>query len=284
MAWWIRLVGGPHLSSAVLAAAFVVLAPLVSAKAAERFITVASTTSTENSGLFGHILPLFTGKTGIEVRVIAVGTGQAIRLAERGDADVLFVHHQPSEEKFVREGYGIERLAVMYNDYVVVGPKADPAKIGGLKDASAAFKKIAAAKAPFASRGDNSGTHKAELAVWIQAGIGPKGAAWYRSTGSGMGATLNTAAGMGAYALADRGTWISFKNKRDMTIIVEGDPSLFNPYGVIAVNPAKHPHIRVKGGQTFVSWIISPEGQAAIASFKREGEQLFFPNAKKAGL
>ena len=269
----------------VLAAALalVAVAPFSPAGAAERFITVASTTSTENSGLFGHILPLFTKKTGIEVRVVAVGTGQAIRLAERGDADVLLVHHKPSEEKFVREGYGLMRFAVMYNDFVVVGPKADPAGIGGLKDAPAAFKKIAAAKAPFASRGDNSGTHIAELALWSQAGIDVKGAGWYRATGSGMGATLNTAAGMGAYALADRGTWISFKNKQDLKIVVAGDPALFNPYGAIAVNPAKHPHVKAKDGQAFVSWLVSGEGQAAIASFKLEGEPLFFPNARKSG-
>jgi tungstate transport system substrate-binding protein len=266
---------------AALAAALASLTPIASV-AAERFITVASTTSTENSGLFGHILPLFTKKTGIAVRVVAVGTGQAIRLAERGDADVLFVHHRPSEEKFVRDGFGIQRFDVMYNDYVVVGPKADPARIAGGKDAAAAFKKIAEAKAPFASRGDNSGTHKAEMEVWGKAKIAPEGAAWYRSTGSGMGATLNTAAGMGAYALADRGTWISFKNKQDMTIVVEGDPALFNPYGVIAVNPAKHPHIKAKDGEAFVDWLISAEGQAAIASFKLDGQQLFFPDAKKS--
>ena len=271
-----------HLTAWV-AAALIALAPPATAGAAEKFITVASTTSTENSGLFGHILPLFTKKTGIEVRVVAVGTGQAIRLAERGDADVLFVHHQASEEKFVREGHGLMRFAVMYNDYVVVGPKADPAKIGGLKDAAAAFKKIAAVQAPFASRGDNSGTHKAELALWSQAGIDVKGAGWYRATGSGMGATLNTAAGMGAYALADRGTWISFKNKQDLKIVVAGDPTLFNPYGAIAVNPARHPHIKVKEAQAFVNWLVSADGQAAIASFKLEGEPLFFPNARKSG-
>jgi tungstate transport system substrate-binding protein len=265
----------------VLAAALALLVPFA-ASADERFITVASTTSTENSGLFGHILPMFTKKTGIAVRVVAVGTGQAIRLAERGDADVLFVHHRPSEEKFVKDGFSVERFDVMYNDYVLVGPKADPAKIADGKDVAAAFKKIADAKAPFASRGDNSGTHKAELEVWDKAKIDTKGAAWYRSTGSGMGATLNTAAGMGAYALADRGTWISFKNKADMRIVVEGDPVLFNPYGVMAVNPAKHPHIKAKDGQAFVNWLISSEGQAAIASFKLDGQQLFFPDAKKA--
>ena len=273
--------------AAVLAAAVVGFSPLMFSSgasfAAERFITLASTTSTENSGLFGHILPLFTKKTGISVRVVAVGTGQAIRLAERGDADVLFVHHLPSEEKFVREGFGVERFQVMYNDYVVIGPKADPARIAGSKDAGAAFKKIATARALFASRGDNSGTHQAELEIWSKAGVDPKGAEWYRATGSGMGATLNTAAGMGAYALADRGTWISFKNKLDLKIVVEGDPALFNPYGVIAVNPAKHPHVKAKDANAFVSWLTSPEGQAAIAGFKLEGQQLFFPNAKKAG-
>lgn len=269
--------------AAVLAAALALFAPFAGG-ANERFITVASTTSTENSGLFGHILPLFTKKTDIAVRVVSVGTGQAIRLAERGDADVLFVHHRPSEEKFVKEGYGVERFQVMYNDYVLIGPKADPAQIAGTKDVTAAFRKIAAAKAPFASRGDNSGTHKAELEIWDKAGIDPKkGAAWYRSTGSGMGATLNTAAGMAAYALADRGTWISFKNKADMKIVVEGDPVLFNPYGVIVVNSAKHPHIKAKDASAFVNWLVSAEGQAAIAGFKLDGQQLFFPNAKKAG-
>lgn len=267
---------------AALAAALAFLIPFA-ASSADRFITVASTTSTENSGLFGHILPLFTKKTGIAVRVVAVGTGQAIRLAERGDADVLFVHHTPSEEKFVKEGYGVERFGVMYNDYVLVGPKADSAKIAGLKDVTAAFKKVAAASAPFASRGDNSGTHKAELEIWSRAGTDVKGAPWYRSTGSGMGATLNTAAGMAAYALADRGTWISFKNKQDLKIVVEGDPVLFNPYGVMAVNPAKHPHIKAKDASAFVNWLISAEGQAAIAGFKLDGQQLFFPNARKAG-
>lgn len=275
------------LRSASLAAVLALLTPFApfapAASADERFITVASTTSTENSGLFGHILPLFTKKTGIAVRVVAVGTGQAIRLAERGDADVLFVHHRSSEEKFVRDGFGVERFDVMYNDYILVGPKADPAKVAGGKDAGLAFKKIAEAKAPFASRGDNSGTHKAELEIWAKAKIDPKGAAWYRSTGSGMGATLNTAAGMGGYALADRGTWISFKNKQDLKIVVEGDRALFNPYGVMAVNPAKHPHIKAKDGQAFVDWLISSEGQAAIASFKLDGQQLFFPSAKKAG-
>lgn len=251
------------------------------AKAAERFITVASTTSTENSGLFKQLLPLFEKKSGIQVRVVAVGTGQAVRLAERGDADVLFVHHKPSEEKFVADGFGVKRLDVMYNDFVVVGPKADPATIAGGKDTAAAFARIAAAKAPFASRGDDSGTHKTELTLWKKAGVDVKAASgsWYRATGSGMGATLNTAAGIGAYALADRGSWLAFKNKSDLNIVVQGDPALFNQYGVILVNPKKHPSVKEKDGQAFVDWIVSAEGQRAIAGFKIEGEQLFFPNA-----
>jgi len=264
-----------------------VVLPLLAAPApaAERFITVASTTSTQNSGLFGHILPLFTKKTGIAVRVVAVGTGQAIKIAERGDADVLFVHHPASEEKFVAAGFGVKRLEVMYNDYVVVGPKADPAGIKGLKDAAQAFKKIADARVAFASRGDDSGTNKAELAIWKKAGVDVKaaGGAWYRATGSGMGATLNTAAGMSAYALADRGTWIAFKNKGDLKIIVEGNRALFNQYGVILVNPAKHKHVKATDGQAFVDWLVAKDGQAAIASFKMGGEPLFFPNAKREG-
>ncbi|HXH03301.1 MAG TPA: substrate-binding domain-containing protein [Candidatus Competibacteraceae bacterium] len=254
----------------------------VHAHAAEpRFITVASTTSTENSGLFGHLLPQFTRQTGIEVRVVAVGTGQAINIAERGDADVLFVHHQPSEEKFVQDGFGVKRFAVMYNDYVIVGPKADPAGIRGGRDAVAAFAKIAAAEAPFASRGDDSGTHKQELALWKQAGVDVKTASggWYRETGSGMGATLSTASGMNAYTLSDRGTWASFKNKGELEILVEGDKALFNQYGVILVNPVKHPHVKAADGQTFIDWLVSPAGQAAIADFRVDGQQLFFPNA-----
>ncbi|MBM3565518.1 MAG: extracellular solute-binding protein [Alphaproteobacteria bacterium] len=249
--------------------------------AQERFVTVASTTSTENSGLFKHLLPIFEKKTGIRVRVVAVGTGQAIRLAERGDVDVLFVHHKPSEEKFVAAGFGVKRLDVMHNDFVLVGPKSDPARIAGGKDAAAAFAKIAAAKAPFASRGDDSGTHKAELAIWKKAGVDVKKVPgdWYRATGSGMGATLNTAAGMGAYALADRGSWLAFKNKGDMGIVLQGDPALFNPYGVILVNPARRPAVKAAEAQAFVDWIVSAEGQKAIASFTVEGEQLFFPNA-----
>lgn len=255
------------------------------AQAADRFITVASTTSTEQSGLFRHLLPIFTQKTGIEVRVVAVGTGQAIKLAEKGDADVLFVHHKPSEEKFVAEGFAARRLPVMYNDFVVVGPAADPAKIKGSKDTTDALKKIAAAKAPFASRGDKSGTHLAELEFWKSAGIDVAAASgqWYRETGSGMGPTLNTAAGMDAYALTDRGTWLSFANRQRLAIVVEGDPKLFNQYGVMAVSKAKHPHVKDKDGEAFVDWLVSPEGQKAIADYRIGGQQLFFPNAGQPG-
>ena len=255
------------------------------ASAADKFITVASTTSTANSGLFDYILPMFEKKTGIQVRVVAVGTGQAIRQAQNGDADVLFVHHRPSEEKFVAEGYGVKRFDVMYNDFVVVGPKNDPAGIKGDKDVADAFKKIAAAKAPFCSRGDNSGTNKKEMELWKASGTDAKAASgsWYRETGSGMGATLNTAAGMDAYALTDRGTWLSFENRGSLAIVVEGDARLFNPYGVILVNPKKFPHVKAAEGQAFIDWVVSKEGQAAIASYKRGGEQLFFPNAGGVG-
>jgi tungstate transport system substrate-binding protein len=248
----------------------------------DKFITVASTTSTENSGLFGYLLPIFQEKTGIEVRVVAVGTGQAIELARNGDADVLFVHHKPSEEKFVAEGFGVERREVMYNDYVIVGPASDPAGIKGDKDVVDAMKKIAAAETPFASRGDDSGTHKAELALWQDAGIDVAGASgtWYRETGSGMGPTLNIAAGMDAYALTDRGTWLSFDNRQDLEILVEGDPRLFNQYGIILVNPAKHPHVKAELGQTFIDWVLSDEGQETIGAFKINGQQAFFPNAE----
>jgi len=253
--------------------------------AAERFITVASTTSTENSGLFDTLLPAFQAKTGIEVRVVAVGTGQAIKLAQNGDADVLFVHHKPSEEKFVAEGYGVKRFDVMYNDFVIVGPKMDPAGVRGSHDAVDALQKIAAAKAIFASRGDDSGTHKKEQSLWKTAGIDVTAASgqWYRETGSGMGATLNAAAGMGAYALTDRATWISFKNKADLELVVEGDKRLFNQYGVMLVNPVKFPHIKAKDGQAFVDWLIGTDGQKTIADFHVDGQQLFFPNAGKMG-
>jgi tungstate transport system substrate-binding protein len=242
---------------------------------------VASTTSTEQSGLFRHLLPLFEKKAGIQVRVVALGTGQALELGKRGDADVVFVHAKQLEEKFVAEGFGVQRFEVMYNDFVLVGPKSDPAKIGGTQDIVAGLQQIRTAQAPFASRGDRSGTHFAELQLWKAAGIdiekskGP----WYRDTGSGMGPTLNTASGMNAYALTDRGTWLSFRNRGDLVISVEGDPRLFNQYGVILVNPAKHPHVKKDMGQTFIDWIVSPDGQAAIAAYKIGGEQLFFPNA-----
>ena len=252
------------------------------ALAQDQFITVASTTSTENSGLFGELLSKFQEKTGTEVRVVAVGTGQAIELAKNGDADVLFVHHKPSEEQFVADGFGVERHEVMYNDFVIVGPASDPAGIKGSKDALDAVAKIAAAKAPFASRGDDSGTHKAELALWQQAGVDVAGASgtWYRETGSGMGPTLNTAAGMDAYALTDRGTWLSFENPQHLEILVEGDSRLFNQYGIILVNPEKHPHVKADLGQKFVDWVLSDDGQQAIADFRIGGQQAFFPNAK----
>ena len=252
------------------------------AQAAERFITVASTTSTRNSGLYDYLLPLFTKATGIEVRVVAVGTGQAIKLARNGDADVLFVHHRKSEEKFVADGFGVKRFDVMYNDFVVVGPKSDPAKVMGTNDVAKAFAAIAAVKASFASRGDDSGTHKKELSLWKAAGVDVKAASgsWYRSTGSGMGATLNTASGMNAYALTDRGTWLKVANRGDLDIAVEGDKNLFNPYGVILVNPAKFKHIKAKDGQAFIDWLVSAAGQSAIGAYKLKGKQAFFPNAK----
>jgi len=250
--------------------------------AEDKFIIVQSTTSTQNSGLFEHILPEFTKKTGIDVRVVAVGTGQALKNAENGDGDVVFVHSKPDEEKFVAEGWGVNRHDVMYNDFVIVGPVADPAKIAGLKTAPEAFKKIAEAEAPFASRGDDSGTNKAELKLWQDAGVDPRlsSGKWYLETGSGMGATLNTAVGKQAYTVTDRGTWLNFANKDDFKILVEGDPKLFNQYGVILVNPAKHPNVKAAEGQAFIDWVISPEGQAAIASYKIDGRQLFFPNAR----
>ncbi len=254
-----------------------------SVQAQQRFITVASTTSTEQSGLFKHLLPAFEQKTGIQVRVVALGTGQSLDMGKRGDADVVFVHARPLEEKFVAEGFGVQRFEVMYNDFVLVGPKSDPAKIGGSMNTVAALQKIKAAQAPFASRGDKSGTHFAELELWKIAGIdiakdkGP----WYRDTGSGMGSTLNTASGMNAYALTDRGTWLSFKNRGELVISVAGDQRLFNQYGVILVNPAKHPHVKKEMGQAFIDWVISLEGQKAIAEYKIGGEQLFFPNAKR---
>jgi tungstate transport system substrate-binding protein len=267
------------------AIAMLLVALAIPAVAAERFITVASTTSTENSGLFGFILPQFQRATGIEVRVVAVGTGQAIKNAERGDADVLFVHHKPSEDQFVAQGFGVERRDVMYNDYVLLGPQTDPSGIKGTKDTVAALRQIAAKQAPFVSRGDDSGTHQLEWSLWEAAGIDVKKASgsWYREAGSGMGATLNMASGLDGYTISDRGTWISFKNKGQLAIAVEGDPRLFNQYGVILVNPTKHAHVKAEDGRAFIDWLISDQGQKAIADFRIEGQQLFFPNAKTGG-
>jgi tungstate transport system substrate-binding protein len=235
--------------------------------------------------LFGHILPIFKAKTGITVKVVAQGTGQALDTGRRGDADVVFVHAKAQEEKFVADGFAVKRYAVMYNDFVVVGPRSDPAGIKGGKDVAAALKTVKAKAAPFISRGDRSGTHSAELRLWKQAGIdiamdkGP----WYKAIGQGMGATLNTAAASNAYTLTDRATWIAFKNKRELVIAVEGDKRLFNQYGIMLVNPAKHPHVKKDLGQRFIDWIVSAEGQGAIAGYKRDGQTLFFPNANKAG-
>jgi tungstate transport system substrate-binding protein len=265
-----------HLLVATLAAS-AAATPLA---AQDKFITVASTTSTEQSGLFGHILPIFEKKTGIHVRVVAVGTGQALDIGRRGDADVVFVHDPAAEKKFVEEGFGVQYKQVMYNDFVLIGPKSDPAKIAGGKDVLEALKKIEAVKAPFVSRGDKSGTHAAELRYWKSAGIdiaAQKGP-WYRETGSGMGPALNTASSMGAYILADRGTWLSFKNRGDLAILVEGDQKFFNQYGIMLVNPAKHAHVKKDLGEAFINWVISPAGQKAIADYKIGGEQLFFPN------
>ena len=263
-------------------AALAVLAGVSSADPApERYITVASTTSTENSGLFGHLLPIFLAKTGIAVRVVALGTGQALDVARRGDADVVFVHDKAAEEKFLAEGFGVARQDVMYNDFVLVGPQADPAKVAGSKDVAAALKRIQSAQAPFVSRGDRSGTHAAELRLWADAGVdlGASKGPWYRETGSGMGAALNTASAMDAYVLSDRGTWLAFTNRGSLSILVEGDERLFNQYGVMLVNPARHPHVKRADAQAFIDWLVSAEGQAAIAAFRINGEQAFFPDA-----
>ncbi len=250
--------------------------------AEDRYITLASTTSTENSGLFASLLPRFTERTGIEVRVVAVGTGQALRMARRGDADVLLVHDRDAEEKFVAEGWGVDRFEVMFNEFVLVGPADDPAGIRETKDAAAAVARIAASRALFVSRGDDSGTHKAELRLWRAAGIDPvsETGSWYRESGSGMGATLNTATAMGAYTLADRGTWLAFKNRGELMLLVEGDPRLRNVYGLILVSPKRHPHVEAEAGQIFIDWLVSQEGQAAIASLEANGEPLFTPNAR----
>src|SRR6267378_4299174 len=257
-------------------------APLV---AQDRSIIVASTTSTQDSGLFGYLLPIFKAKTNINVKVIAQGTGQALDTARRGDADVVFVHAEAQEEKFLAKGFGVKRFDVMYNDFVLIGPKSDPADVRGSKDITAALRAIQRKAAPFVSRGDKSGTHSAELALWQQADIDAASMkqSWYREIGQGMGAALNTAAAMNGYVLSDRGTWISFKNRGNLEIVVEGDQRLFNQYGVMLVNPEKYPSVKKELGQSFVDWLVSPEGQAAIAGYKIDGQQLFFPDAEKKG-
>jgi len=248
---------------------------------AQQSITLSSTTSTEQSGLFAFILPRFEAKTGIKVKVVAVGTGQALDIGRRGDADVVLVHDRAAEDKFVAEGYGINRRDVMYNDFIVVGPKADPAKVASAKDVVEVMKRIGGAKALFISRGDRSGTHAAELRFWSAAGLNPKQLQGYREAGAGMGPTLNMTAAMNAYTLADRGTWLSFKNRQSLTPLFMGDRRLFNPYGVILVNPARHPHVKKAAGMAFIDWIVSEEGQSAIAAYRIHGEQLFFPDARK---
>jgi tungstate transport system substrate-binding protein len=265
----------------IVAIMFAVLSWFSAAAAEERAITVASTTSTEQSGLFGYLLPQFSKAEGIGVKVVAVGSGLALDIGRRGDADVVFVHDRPAEDKFMSEGQGVKRFDVMYNDFVIVGPKSDPAHIAGNKDVVDALKKIAAAKVPFISRGDHSGTHEAELRLWKQAGIDVAIAkdGWYREIGQGMGPALNMASSSNAYLLSDRGTWLSFKNRDDLAILTEGDKRLFNQYGVMLVNPAKHPDVKSKDGQAFIDWLISPKGQETIAAYKVGGEQLFFPNA-----
>jgi tungstate transport system substrate-binding protein len=270
-----------------LAVAFVMVGTILlrtlPAGAGETFITLASTTSTENSGLFEAILPVFEESSGVEVRVVAVGTGAALRMARQGDADVLLVHDRASEERLVAEGWGVERRDLMYNDFLVVGPAADPAAIRGQSDVAKALQQVAAKGAPFASRGDDSGTHKAELRLWKAAGVdvGSASGTWYRETGSGMGAMLNTAAGMQAYALTDRATWLSFRNRGGLEVLVEGDPRLFNPYGVILVNPERHPHVKAAEGQALIDWLTSSAGQGAIGAFRLEGGQVFHPSAGK---
>lgn len=263
-------------------AAMMLCGMIAGGQAADRsFIVVQSTTSTQNSGLFDFILPKFRAKTGIEVRVVAVGTGQALKNGRNGDGDVVLVHARAAEDRFIAEGFGVERRDVMYNDFVITGPPSDPAGIKGMKDAPAVLAKIASAKALWVSRGDNSGTHIRERALWRASGIDPTGASgkWYREAGSGMGATLNTAVGMGAYTLTDRATWVSFRNRRAFEVMVEGDRRLFNPYGAMLVNPARHPHVNAAGGRAFITWLTSAEGRAAIAAYKVRGVQLFHPSA-----
>ncbi len=270
------------LTTAIALGAFALTAPAV---AQDKSIIVSSTTSTQDSGLFGHLLPLFKSKTGIDVKVVSQGTGQALDTGRRGDADVVFVHAKGQEEKFVADGFGVKRHPVMYNDFVLIGPKADPAGVKGSKDIVAALKTIKDKGASFISRGDKSGTHSAELNLWKAAGIdiekdkGP----WYKAIGQGMGAALNTASAGNAYVLADRGTWLSFKNRGDLIVSVEGDKRMFNQYGIILVNPAKHPNVKKDLGQQFIDWLVSAEGQKAIADYKIGGEQLFYANASDAG-
>ena len=270
------------LTTAIALGAFALSAPAV---AQDKSIIVSSTTSTQDSGLFGHLLPLFKSKTGIDVKVVSQGTGQALDTGRRGDADVVFVHAKGQEEKFVADGFGVKRHPVMYNDFVLIGPKADPAGVKGSKDIVAALKTIKDKGASFISRGDKSGTHSAELNLWKAAGIdiekdkGP----WYKAIGQGMGAALNTASAGNAYVLADRGTWLSFKNRGDLIVSVEGDKRMFNQYGIILVNPAKHPNVKKDLGQQFIDWLVSAEGQKAIADYKIGGEQLFYANASDAG-
>ena len=270
------------LLSFTAALSLVLLSQSQMAIAQEKSIVVSSTTSTEQSGLFGYLLPIFEKKAGIQVKVVAVGTGQALDIGRRGDADVVFVHDKPAEEKFVEEGYSTQRNEVMYNDFVLIGPKADPAKIGGGKDIQAALQKIAFTQTPFISRGDKSGTHAAELRYWKGAGVEVSpSSSWYKETGSGMGPALNTASAMNGYILSDRATWLTFKNRGDLVILVQGDPKLFNQYGVMLVNPVKYPQVKKAEGQAFIDWLISKDGQDTIAGYKVGGEQLFFPNAKK---
>jgi tungstate transport system substrate-binding protein len=275
----------PTRRSLFVVAATIALAAAFSARAQDKSIVVASTTSTQDSGLFGHILPLFKAKTGIDVKVVAQGTGQALDTGRRGDADVVLVHAKAQEEKFVADGFGVKRYPVMYNDFVLIGPKSDPAGIKGTTDVAKALQAIKAKEAPFISRGDRSGTHIAELDLWKAAGIdiGKEKGPWYKEIGQGMGAALNTASAANAYVLADRGTWLSFKNRGDLDILVAGDKRLFNQYGVILVNPARHPHVKKELGQAFIDWLLSPEGQRAIADYKVGGAQLFYPNANEPG-
>ncbi len=275
----------PTRRSLVVLAATITLVVAAPARAQDKSIVVASTTSTQDSGLFSHILPLFKAKTGIDVKVVAQGTGQALDTGRRGDADVLFVHAKAQEDKFVADGFGVKRYPVMYNDFVLIGPKSDPAGIKGMTDVAEALKAIKSKGASFISRGDRSGTHIAELDLWKAAGIdiGKDKGPWYKEIGQGMGAALNTASAANAYVLADRGTWLSFKNRRDLDILVAGDKRLFNQYGVMLVNPEKHPHVKKALGQAFIDWLVSPEGQKAIADYKINGQELFFPNANVPG-